>query len=223
MKKQDKTNAPETTAAAAAVTITEDAPIVSGNSDAAPAEKSNPRLVGQLLLIPGILLFVLGAWMFLSTRGTRLLTVASSTGEFLRQYPLFLCVGGVCLLLALLLIKTHPKAKPDAKKAAETTEGAKPDGEKPDGEKPETVKTAEAASAVPTPADTASAPTPTPVSEDNADTKAAAEAAAEKSEAPETTEVPETKEAPQKRFCMNCGAQLSETDKFCLACGTKVE
>ena len=30
-------------------------------------------------------------------------------------------------------------------------------------------------------------------------------------------------DAPKKRFCTNCGAELSENTKFCPECGTKAE
>ncbi len=186
MKKQEKTILPNETQT---------------TSDTAPAQ-NNPRSVGLLLLLPGILLSALAIWMYVSTTGTHLLTIPSSTGQFYRQYPLFAGIGVVCLLVSAVLLKKYPKL-PQNVPVTEDTAVQIAAG---------SVRTAPAAAPADRAADNTAADVP------------AAEADLEAETAP-TAEQPSGQPAetqPEKRFCTACGAPLAPDDKFCLQCGTKV-
>jgi len=66
------------------------------------------RTAGFLLLLPAVIALASGLYMFFATRGTRLLFLAASTGRLYGQYPVFLIVGAVLLLAAVLLLRANP-------------------------------------------------------------------------------------------------------------------
>ena len=66
------------------------------------------RTAGFLLLLPAVIALAAGLYMFFGTRGTRLLFIAASTGQLYGQYPVFLIVGAVLLLAAILLLRANP-------------------------------------------------------------------------------------------------------------------
>ena len=92
------------------------------------------RTAGFLLLLPAVIALAAGLYMFFVTRGTRLLFLAASTGQLYGQYPVFLIVGAVLLLAAILLLRanpasalpqkpeTAPKEVPETPKAPEAPE-----------------------------------------------------------------------------------------------------
>lgn len=172
--------------------------------EAATSEKkekrSNPnaRSAAFILLIPAFLSLIASVFMAWQTVGTNLLFVTASRGQLYRQYPVFLILGLILLLVAICLLRANPAS-------------ALP----PKTEKPEkTEKKPTSATKIPdTPVKAVEAPDNTTPVQTEAPTPAAEPTA-------DANETPAEQKPADKRFCTNCGEVLAPDAKFCTKCGT---
>lgn len=168
---------------------------------------SNARGIAFILLLPAVLSLVCAVWMAFQTMGTKLLFVTASKGQLYRQYPLFLIVGLLLLLVAVLLLRANP-AQPRKEEA------------RGEGTAAETASEAAATEAV------ADEPVIADVTE-----QMSMEEQVETSDTVDEPKAPEQEEMPAEAavdgasvrcFCTNCGAELAPESKFCMKCGTPV-
>ena len=181
--KQTKTTTPAPTAEAAASKKKE--------------KQSNPnaRSAAFILLIPAFLSLIASVFMAWQTVGTNLLFVTASRGQLYRQYPVFLILGLILLLVAICLLRANPASalppKPEKTEKKPTSAAKTPDIPVKAVEAPDNTTPVQAEA-------------PTPAAEPTADANTA----------------PAEQKATGKRFCTKCGEELAPDAKFCTKCGT---
>ena len=156
-------------------------------------QRKTARLTGGFLLVLAAVLVLLGAWMFIMTRGTHLLRVSATTGQLYRQFPVFLILGAVIALIAAVILKKNPGALPPPGPLPPPMPHPVPAPDAKPGEMP--------------PPPPPEPPRPEPP----------------RPEVPRPVSPEAPPPAPKKRFCTNCGAELGAADRFCLKCGTPAD
>ncbi len=68
----------------------------------------NAHSIAFLLMILAIFVLIAAFWMCFQTMGTNLLLISSSDGQLYRQYPVFLLIGILLLIVSIGLYRKNP-------------------------------------------------------------------------------------------------------------------
>ena len=72
-------------------------------------QRSRKKITGIVELAVAFLLIALSAWLFINTRGTRLLYVSVTTGRVSRYYWVFFSIAAMFTVLGLITLKSSRK------------------------------------------------------------------------------------------------------------------
>lgn len=99
--------------------------VADGEKDGKDEKKSinKKRIAGYVELTAAFILAALSVWMFINTRGTRLLYVSVTTGRISRYYWIFLAIAVIFAALGLITLKGQRREgrKNQSKKGEKTS------------------------------------------------------------------------------------------------------
>ena len=103
---------PESTEKRSGTESTGEVPAADKTENKSKGEKkqgSRKKITGIVELAVAILLIMLSAWLFINTRGTRLLYVSVTTGRVSRYYWVFFSIAAMFTVLGLITLKSSRK------------------------------------------------------------------------------------------------------------------
>lgn len=100
---------PESTEKRSGAESTEEVPAADKTENKSKGEKkpgSRKKVTGIVELAVAFLLIALSAWLFINTRGTKLLYVSVATGRISRYYWVFFVIAAMFTILGLVTLKS---------------------------------------------------------------------------------------------------------------------